>query len=65
MVQGSFGCRGYYVDTVGKNKKIISEYIKKQLEENYVTDQMSIKEYTDLFTGSANHQFTGGHDYLV
>ena len=48
----NFWCRGYYVDTVGKNKKIISEYIKNQLEEDYVADQMSIKEYTDPFTGS-------------
>ena len=47
-----FWCQGYYVDTVGKNKKIISEYIKNQLEEDYVADQMSIKEYTDPFTGS-------------
>ena len=48
----NFWCRGYYVDTVGKNKKIISEYIRNQLEEDYATDQISIKEYTDLFTGS-------------
>ena len=50
----SFWCRGYYVDTVGKNKKIISEYIRNQLEEDYTLDQMSIKEYTDPFTGSKN-----------
>ena len=47
----NFWCRGYYVDTVGKNKKIISEYIRNQLEEDYATDQISIKEYTDPFTG--------------
>ena len=47
-----FWCRGYYVDTVGKNKKIISEYIRNQLEEDYATDQISIKEFTDPFTGS-------------
>ena len=33
-----FGCRGYYVDTVGKNKKAIEEYIKKQLQEDITTD---------------------------
>lgn len=49
-----FWCRGYYVDTVGKNKKIISEYIRKQLEEDYASDQISIKEFTDPFTGSKN-----------
>ena len=50
----NFWCRGYYVDTVGKNKKIISEYIRNQLEDDYSADQMSIKEYTDPFTGSKN-----------
>ncbi len=50
----NFWCRGYYVDTVGKNKKIISEYIRNQLEEDYATDQISIKEYTDPFTGAKN-----------
>ena len=49
-----FWCRGYYVDTVGKNEKIIREYIRNQLEEDYMADQVSIKEYTDPFTGSKN-----------
>lgn len=44
-----FWCRGYYVDTVGKNKKAIEEYIKKQLQEDIATDQISIKEYVDPF----------------
>ena len=44
-----FLCRGYYVDTVGKNKKSIEEYIKKQLQEDISTDQISIKEYVDPF----------------
>ena len=44
-------CRGYYVSTVGKNKKAIAEYIRNQLQEDYVDDQMSIKEYVDPFTG--------------
>ena len=50
----NFWCRGYYVDTVGKNARIIEEYIKNQLEEDYMADQISIKEYIDPFTGSKN-----------
>ena len=46
-----FWCRGYYVDTVGRNKKAIQEYIRKQLQEDVASDQMSIKEYIDPFTG--------------
>ena len=49
-----FWCRGYNVDTVGRNKKVIAEYIRNQLKEEYTLDQMSIKEYTDPFTGSKN-----------
>jgi len=49
-----FWCRGYYVDTVGKNKKAIEEYIRNQLMEDEMMDQMSIKEYVDPFTGSKN-----------
>ena len=52
----NFWCRGYYVDTVGRNKKVIAEYIRNQLEEDYTLDQMSIKEYTDPFTGSKNRK---------
>ena len=48
----NFWCRGYYVDTVGKNAKIIQQYIKNQLEEDYAKDQISIKEVIDPFTGS-------------
>ena len=46
-----FWCRGYYVDTVGKNAKKIEEYIKNQLKEDLEYDQMSLKEYVDPFTG--------------
>ena len=46
-----FWCRGYYVDTVGRNEKVIKEYIKRQLEEDQRIDQMSLIEYTDPFTG--------------
>ena len=50
-----FWCRGYYVDTVGRNKKIIAEYIKNQLEEDCANDQITLKEYIDPFTGSKNN----------
>ena len=49
-----FWCRGYYVDTVGRNKKAIAEYIKNQLQEDIISDQISFKEYLDPFTGSKN-----------
>ena len=48
----NFWCRGYYVDTVGKNEKKIKEYIKNQLEEDYTKDQITLKEYIDPFTGN-------------
>lgn len=48
----NFWCRGYYVDTVGKNTKKIQEYIQNQLKEDYIADQISIKEYIDPFTGN-------------
>ena len=47
-----FWCRGYYVDTVGRNKRAIEEYIKNQLQEDIAADQISFKEYLDPFTGS-------------
>ena len=46
-----FWCRGYYVSTVGKNRKAIEQYIRNQLQEDYADDQISIKEYVDPFTG--------------
>ena len=49
-----FWARGYYVDTVGRNKKQIQEYIKHQLEEDQIADQMSLREFVDPFTGSKN-----------
>ena len=48
----NFWSRGYFVDTVGKNERVIQEYIKNQLERDYVQDQVSLKEYIDPFTGS-------------
>ena len=46
-----FWCRGYYVDTVGKNAKKIEEYIRNQLHEDIANDRISLKEYMDPFTG--------------
>ena len=46
-----FWCRGYYVSTVGRNKKAIQEYIRNQLQDDIAGDQLSLKEYIDPFTG--------------
>ena len=46
-----FWCRGFYVDTVGRNKKAIAEYIRNQLHEDHEAEQLSLKEYIDPFTG--------------
>ena len=46
-----FWCRGYYVDTVGKNAKKIEEYIRNQLQDDIANDQISLKQYMDPFTG--------------
>lgn len=47
-----FWCRGYFVDTVGKNAKKIAEYIKQQLEEDKMGEQMSFPDTRNPFTGS-------------
>ena len=47
-----FWCRGYYVDTVGKNEKKIAEYIREQLQADVMEDQVSLKEFVDPFTGN-------------
>lgn len=46
-----FWRRGYYVDTVGKYEGAIKGYIRSQLEEDIASDQLSLKEFTDPFTG--------------
>ena len=46
-----FWARGYFVDTVGRNKKAIKTYIQSQLQEDQIADQISIKEFVDPFTG--------------
>ena len=47
-----FWCRGYYVDTVGKNGKAIKEYIANQLKQDKELSQMSIDNLDDPLTGS-------------
>lgn len=49
-----FGCRRYYVNTVGRNQKIIEDYIRNQVQEDLISDQISIKEYIDPFTSRKN-----------
>ena len=51
-----FWARGYFVDTVGKNKKQIQEYIRNQLVSDQIADQMSMKEFVDPFTGRVNQK---------
>ena len=51
-----FWCRGYYVDTVGRNEKKIAEYVRNQLQEDIIADQLTIKEYIDPFTGSKSYK---------
>ena len=46
-----FWCRGYYVDTVGRNRKAIEQYIRNQLQQDKEEDQLSMKEFIDPFTG--------------
>ena len=49
-----FWARGYFVDTVGKNKKQIQEYIQNQLASDQIADQMGLQEFADPFTGREN-----------
>lgn len=49
-----FWARGYYVDTVGRNKKQIADYIRNQLESDQLADQLRLKEFVDPFTGREN-----------
>ena len=43
-----FWCRGYYVSTVGRNRRAVEQYIRNQLQEDIAADQMSITEYLSL-----------------
>ena len=49
-----FWARGYYVDTIGRNKKQVQEYIRTQLQEDQIADQIGLKEFVDPFTGREN-----------
>lgn len=44
-----FWCKGYYVSTVGRNEKKITEYIQNQLQEDIANEQLTMKEYIDPF----------------
>ena len=48
-----FWRRGYYVDSVGKNKKMIAEYIRNQIHEDHQYEQLTMKEFIDPFTGGS------------
>ena len=49
-----FWCRGYYVNTVGRNREKIQQYIREQLREDYVADQLSLFQEYDPFTKQKN-----------
>ena len=49
-----FWCRGYYVDTVGRNNKVIEAYIKNQLQEDKEYEQLTMDEMIDPFTGESH-----------
>ena len=49
-----FWCTGYYVSTVGRNEKAMKEYIRNQLREDYLADQMSMKVYRPLHRGASS-----------
>ena len=46
-----FWCTGYYVDTVGRNKKVNEAYIRNQIQDDIVAEQLYLKELVDPFTG--------------
>ena len=52
-----FWCKGYYIDTAGKNAKKIAEYIQNQLKENQVEDQMTMKKYIETCLWVASNSF--------
>ena len=55
--QRQFWCRGYFVDTVGKNARAIQDYIANQLKEDKLHDDLSNKEYIDPFTEKKQNNF--------
>lgn len=48
-----FWCKGYYVDTVGRNKEVIRKYIREQLQEDLIAEQLCLPEMVDPFTEEA------------
>ncbi len=42
---------GVYVNTVGRNKKVIEEYIRNQIQDDIVAEQLSVAKFSDPFTG--------------
>ena len=57
-----FWCRGYYVDTVGKNAEAIKSYIENQLKEDKMSEQLTIDKI-DPFTGARNKYASGESGY--
>ncbi|MDF2923117.1 MAG: family transposase [Paenibacillaceae bacterium] len=51
-----FWCRGYFVDTVGRNKKVIEEYIRNPLTEDKNDEQLTMNELIDPFTGESTQK---------
>ncbi len=51
FAERNFWCRGYYVDTVGKNTRKIQDYIQNQLKEDEVSEQLTL-DLEDPFKGS-------------
>ena len=60
-----FWRKEYYVDTVDRNERVISEYIQKQMQKDYYADQISMREYIDLFTGIKNKYAKGNSRYIA
>ena len=52
LAHTKWNCKGYYVDTAGKNTKAIKEYIANQLEQDKKSEQLSMFDPHDPFTGS-------------
>ena len=55
-----FWCKGYYVDTIGKNTKVIKEYIADQLKKDREQDQLSLFDPRDPFMGGASNLCMAG-----
>ncbi|MET3727040.1 hypothetical protein ABID52_000621 [Fictibacillus halophilus] len=56
-----FWCTGFYVDTVGRNKKVIEEYIRNQIQDDVVAEQISMMEYIDPLIDKEVKKNRGGN----